>query len=211
MLTQSMVAASTAAIAQAHGALADARGERFAAFGFQLFAVVQAAHRPLRRKHHGRRYHRAEQRPTAHFIHPRHGRKAARAQLPLQRRFAPELGARGFGSHGRCPRLLAFSQTGGLALQAAQVIQLGPAHLARAHHVDVIDHLRMDREDALHSLAEADLANRDGLAQAGIVAGDQRSFESLEALFVAFLDLDVDPQGVAGPELGDSRPACSSE
>src|ERR1019366_12374 len=46
----------------------------------------------------------------------------------------------------------------------------------------------------------------DGLAHAGIVAGDYGAFKHLEALFIAFLDLDVHLDGVAGPELRVGRP-----
>ena len=64
----------------------------------------------------------------------------------------------------------------------------------------------MHGEDALDALAEADLANGDGLAEPRVVAGDQDAFENLQPLLVAFLDLDVDPDGIARPELGDIGP-----
>src|ERR1039457_4423451 len=110
------------------------------------------------------------------------------------------------GSHRGSPLLLALSEAGRFALQRPEVIELGPTHAARAHHVDVIDHLGVHRKNALHSLAEADLADGDGLAHTRVIAGDQRTLKGLEAFFVAFLDLYVDPQGVAGPELGDAGP-----
>src|SRR5581483_11291282 len=55
--------------------------------------------------------------------------------------------------------LFAFAQACGLALEPAQIIQLGAAHAAGAHHIDVIDHRRMNRKNALHALPEADLAH----------------------------------------------------
>ena len=67
----------------------------------------------------------------------------------------------------------------------------------------------MDRENALHALAEADLADGDGFAHAGVLAGDDGAFKRLQALFVAFLDLYVDADGIAGTELGDVRPSYS--
>ena len=59
---------------------------------------------------------------------------------------------------------------------------------------------RVQRENTLHALAEADLADRDGFAHAGVIARDHDAFKSLKALFVAFLDLDVDADGVAAAE-----------
>ena len=63
--------------------------------------------------------------------------------------------------------------------------------------------LALYREDALHALAETDLADGDALAHARTVAGNHGAFESLEALFVAFLDLHVHLDGVTGTEFGE--------
>src|ERR1022692_3647572 len=101
------------------------------------------------------------------------------------------------------PKLSALFQTGGFALQGAQIVKLGAAYTARADHIDVIHHLGVYREDTLHALAETDLADSDALARGHAVAGNQHAFESLEALFLVFLDLDVDLDGVAGAELGE--------
>src|SRR5205085_2258848 len=90
-----------------------------------------------------------------------------------------------------------------LALQSAQIIQLGPPNLARAHHIDMVNHLGVYREDPLHALAEADLAHRDALAHAGAVACNDGALKGLEPFLVAFLNLDVDFDGVSGPEGGD--------
>src|SRR4051794_26722902 len=102
--------------------------------------------------------------------------------------------------------LAALAETGGLAAESTQVIQFRAPHAPGAHHVDMIDHPRMDWEDALHTLAEADLANGDALAHAGIIAGDDGAFKRLEALFIAFLDLYVDTDRVARAKLGDIGP-----
>src|SRR5581483_5822289 len=95
-------------------------------------------------------------------------------------------------------RLLAFSQPGSLALQPAEIVEFGPPGTARADHVDVIDHLGMDRENTFDSLPETDFPNRDALAQPGVVPGNHGAFKRLQPLLVAFLDLHVDPDGVAG-------------
>src|SRR6185437_10458066 len=64
-----------------------------------------------------------------------------------------------------------------------------------------IDDARVDGEDALDAMAEADLADGDALTHSAVVAGDHDAFKGLEALFVAFLDLYVDADGVAGAKL----------
>src|ERR1017187_6369451 len=101
------------------------------------------------------------------------------------------------------PKLSALFQTGSFALQGAQIVELGAAHTARANHIDVIHHLGVYREDTLHALAETDLADSDDLAHAHAVAGNQHAFESLQALFLAFLYLDVHLDGVAWAKLGE--------
>src|SRR5437016_13494013 len=95
-------------------------------------------------------------------------------------------------------RLIALFKTGGLALQSAQVVQLGAADAAGSDHVDVIHHLGVHRKNALHSLAEADLPDRDAFAHPRAIAGDEGAFKRLEPFLVAFLNLDVHLNGVAG-------------
>src|SRR5262245_10604340 len=87
-----------------------------------------------------------------------------------------------------------------LAAQVAQVIELGAAHHALAHHLDFPDARAVEREHALDALAEADLAHRERGVHAGILAADAQAFVDLDALAVAFLHLDVHAQRVAGFE-----------
>ena len=53
-----------------------------------------------------------------------------------------------------------------------------------------------------HALVRRSVA---GFAHAGVIAGEDDAFESLEALFIAFLDFDVHADGVAGAENRDVR------
>src|ERR1700733_1379201 len=104
----------------------------------------------------------------------------------------------------KCPQtvaLIAFAQARRLALQAAEVIKLRPANAPAAHEVNVVNHRRLHGENTLDTVAETDLANSDGLAHSRILARDHGAFESLQALFVAFPDLDVHANGVAWTEL----------
>ena len=57
-------------------------------------------------------------------------------------------------------------------------------------------------EHALDAEAVRDLAHGEGGVQAGVLLGDDHAFVGLHALAVAFLDLDVDDDGVAGAEVG---------
>src|SRR5580704_8705136 len=98
--------------------------------------------------------------------------------------------------------LFSFPETGGFAFQSTQVVKLGAANTASAHDIDMVHHRSVQRENALDALSEANLADGDGLAHAGIVLGDDGAFERLQAFLVAFLDLDVHPDGVSRAEIG---------
>src|SRR5436853_809564 len=75
----------------------------------------------------------------------------------------------------------ALGDTGRFAGAAAQIIELGAADGAAADHLDRFDVRRINREDALDALAEADLPDREGAAEAAIGAGDADAFEILDA------------------------------
>src|SRR5579859_1666341 len=96
--------------------------------------------------------------------------------------------------------LLALPQPRGFALEVAQIIQFGASHPARTHHVDMIDHPRVQRKNALDPLSKAHLADRNAFAHARILARNHRALERLQPLLVAFLDFDVNANRVAGPE-----------
>src|SRR5258708_6380846 len=75
-------------------------------------------------------------------------------------------------------------------LQPAKIVQLRAPDLTGSNYVDVIDHLGVQREDTLHSMAEAHFPHRDRLAHPGVIAGDESAFEGLQPFLIAFLDLD---------------------
>src|ERR1700682_5739519 len=127
--------------------------------------------------------------------------KKARAEpAPLSEPLRRKLLADGSRSGGlRAIRLL-LDDAGRLAAQIAQVIQLGAAHLAAAHHGDRIDHRRHHREYAFHALAVGNLAHRETLIESAAGAADADAFIGLHAPAVAFDHLDVDDHGVAGSE-----------
>ena len=88
-----------------------------------------------------------------------------------------------------------------LAAQAAQVIELGAAHLAAAHQLDRVDHRRVEREHALDALAVGNLADREVLLDAAAGAADADALVGLDAGALAFDHLDVDDHGVARLEV----------
>ena len=54
-----------------------------------------------------------------------------------------------------------FLQAGSFATQTTQIIQLCAPHFRRANHFHFVHNFGVNWEDALHALAEADLANRE--------------------------------------------------
>src|SRR5437763_16656100 len=76
----------------------------------------------------------------------------------------------------------AFADAGGFAAPSAQVIELGAAHLALAHHLHGIDKRAIHREDALDAFTVRKLAYGEALVQPLAGAGDADALESLQTL-----------------------------
>src|SRR5208283_5795480 len=103
--------------------------------------------------------------------------------------------------------LLDFFQSCGLALQLSQVIKLRAAHFARPHHANLVNDLRIEREDSFNALAETDLANRKAWLRAP-AARDDYALEGLQSFFLAFANLHLHPNRVAWSELRQVSAAC---
>src|SRR5690606_21817336 len=97
---------------------------------------------------------------------------------------------------------LALLDAGGLALQLAHVEQAGATDLAEAAHLDAGEAGRLERENALDGDAVRNLADGEGGRDTRAATLDDDAGEGLDALLVAFDDLEVDADGVAGAELG---------
>src|SRR4029079_10638040 len=97
----------------------------------------------------------------------------------------------------------ALGDARGLTGASAQIVELGPADVAAAHDLDLVDDRRIEREDALDALAEADLADGEAGTNALVGAGDAHALERLHAGAVAFDHLDADAERVARAEFGD--------
>jgi hypothetical protein len=72
----------------------------------------------------------------------------------------------------------------------------------RRNDLDRFHVRRVEREDALDALAEADLADGEGAAEAAIGAGDADAFEILDAGALALDHLHADTQRVTGRNSG---------
>jgi hypothetical protein len=93
-----------------------------------------------------------------------------------------------------------FLETGGLATQTAKVEEFGAANLGRSNLFDLVNDLCVEGEDTLDALAEADLAHSEA-ALGTLLEGDDDTLEGLDAFLVAFFNLDLDANGVAGHEI----------
>src|SRR5271169_5709840 len=100
---------------------------------------------------------------------------------------------------------LDFFEAGGFAAESAEVEELGAADLGRADFLDLVDDLGVEGKDALDALAEAHFADGEAALRA-VFAGNHDAFKCLEALFIAFLDLDLHAHSVAGDE---GRQVCT--
>jgi hypothetical protein len=93
---------------------------------------------------------------------------------------------------------VAFLDTSSLSAKVAKVIELGSTHLTAADDVDMVDNGCVQRKDSLDADAEGNLSDGYRLARAAVLASNADAFECLKPFFIAFLDPNVYPDGVAG-------------
>src|SRR4051812_24679816 len=98
-----------------------------------------------------------------------------------------------------------------LAHAAAQVVELGPTHVAARGHLDPLDLRRVHGERALDADAERLLAHGEGLAYAVALALEDDSLEDLRAPARALDDLEVHAHAIAGREPRDPAQLRSLE
>src|SRR5580765_5703240 len=90
-----------------------------------------------------------------------------------------------------------------LAGAAAQVVQLGAAHVALSLHLDRGDERRIGLEGALDALARGDLAHDERGVEAAVALGDHHALEGLHALPLALDHVHVDDDRVARGKIRD--------
>jgi len=100
---------------------------------------------------------------------------------------------------------LDFLNPSRLATQLTDVVELGAADASGADNLDLIDDLRVKRKNSLDTMPEGNLAHREGRPSTTMFHCNTNAFEHLDALFVAFLDLDVNFDGIARLEAGYVR------
>src|SRR6202021_3301455 len=96
---------------------------------------------------------------------------------------------------------LNFLEAGSFSTESADVKELGAANLVAANLFNPVNDPGVEGEDAFYALSEAHLADGESALRA-VVDGDDEAFKGLEAFLVAFLNLDLDANLVAGNELG---------
>src|ERR1051326_7653115 len=99
--------------------------------------------------------------------------------------------------------LALFFDARGFAAEIPEVVELCAADAAMTFDLDLIDRRRIEGEHSFDSDSSGDLADGEHLARTTAFARDDETLEDLDALFVAFLDLHVDLDGVAGREVRD--------
>src|SRR5512139_2410114 len=66
------------------------------------------------------------------------------------------------GGHGPGESALVLFEAGRFAFEVAEIVELRPADVGPADDLDLLDHLGMEREDALDADSEGDLADGEG-------------------------------------------------
>src|SRR5262249_51888116 len=99
------------------------------------------------------------------------------------------------------PLLHLFFDASGFAGQIAQVVELGPTHVAATLDRDRADRRAVGLEHALDAFAVRNLAHGERGVEATIATRNDDAFVGLHAFAVAFLHFHFDDHGVAGREV----------
>ena len=119
-----------------------------------------------------------------------YNRKRGQTSCPLFSRFET-------GNHQiSLLTLAAFAGT------TTQVEQLCAADLALTDNSDLLDEGAVDGEDTLDADAVGNAANGKGLCDAAVLLSNDGTLESLDTLALAFLDTNINADGIADVELG---------
>src|SRR5207237_3172007 len=137
----------------------------------------------------------------------------ARKPKSRSRRSTDDISATRANSAKTCSRTSAFAaafltlalffDARGFAAEIPEIVELCATDPAMAFDLDLIDRRRVKGEHSFDPDSAGDLANGEHLARTAAFARDDQSLEDLDALFVAFLDLDVDLDRVARREVGE--------
>ena len=95
-----------------------------------------------------------------------------------------------------------FADLRTLAHATAQIVQLRTANETVANGLDLLDGGGMNGEDLLNANTVRNAADGDRLFDAAMLLGDHDALEDLDTLTSAFLDLNMDADGLADLDLG---------
>ena len=149
---------------------------------------------------------------------PRQPRPRSRLDLSVFLGLAHALGVDRFGLSRRGRRrdqLLvdapaALGDASRLADPAAQVVELGPAHVAAGGDLEFLDLRRVQREGSLDADTEGLLADGEGLAHSRALPPQDDSLEDLGAAALALDDLKVHADAIARIEGRETLPQLAS-
>jgi hypothetical protein len=97
-----------------------------------------------------------------------------------------------------------FLDAGGFTAKLANVIELGSADTSGADNLNLIDHGGVEWENAFHTMAERNLSDSERCARSAMFHSNADAFKNLDTFFVAFLDFDVNLDGVPRFEIRDT-------
>ena len=171
--------------------------EPLALRGGHRLRVADAGNVAVGMEHDRGRHDRSGQAAAPDFVHARHVAEPDAPERVLERAHGGNAGHKaGSGLTAYWLFALVFHARR-LALEVAQVVQLGAPHLGRSHDLDLLDGRRVQREDALDALAERHLAHRERRARAAAVQADHDALEDLDAFLVALAHPHVHADRVA--------------
>ena len=93
--------------------------------------------------------------------------------------------------------------TGFLTGEITQIEDAGAAHGTVLVDINLLDKRTGEGEDTLHSDAIGDLADSKGFSSSASTALQHNALEVLDSLFVSFLNLVMDSDGIASLEFGE--------
>lgn len=79
------------------------------------------------------------------------------------------------------------------------------SHPSPLHHLDFIQHGRVEREDAFYSDTVRYFPNRKAGSKPTLMPSYNNSFKDLNPFLVTFFDAHMDPNSIPGPELGQTH------
>ena len=94
-----------------------------------------------------------------------------------------------------------FLDLGSLTNSVSEVVELSSADLTVSYDLYLVNDRRVERENSLDTAAVSNTSYGESLADTAVLLGDNCSLEDLDTALVAFLDLNVNLNGITYVEL----------